>query len=63
MKRIALKRGFAAMSPERRKAAGQKGGLKGQGHKWTPETAATAGKKGGYAKADRCREGETPSED
>ena len=45
MKRISLKRGFAAMSPEKRKAAGRKGGLQGQGHKFTTSTARVAGQK------------------
>lgn len=53
MKRISLKKGFAAMTPEKRRQAGRKGGLQGQGHKWTSEDAATAGQLGGFAKAKR----------
>lgn len=44
------KRGFASMTPERRKEIAKKGGEKcqesGTGHKWTPETARAAGRKG-----------------
>jgi general stress protein YciG len=47
------KRGFAAMSPEQRKAIASKGGRaaqrKGTAHKWTPEEAVEAGRRGGQA--------------
>ncbi len=60
MKRISLKKGFAAMPPEKRKAAGRKGGLKGLGHKWDSQSASKAGQKGGYAK--HARQGATAAE-
>ncbi len=44
-------RGFAAMDPEKHKAAASKGGksaqTKGTAHRWTPEEAREAGRKGG----------------
>jgi general stress protein YciG len=47
----AMKRGFASMDPEKRKLISSKGGraahAKGTAHKWTPEEACVAGKKGG----------------
>lgn len=46
-----LKRGFAAMPPSKRSAAGRKGGKRGKGHKFTPADAAEAGRKGGRAGA------------
>ena len=46
-------RGFAAMTPEQRSAAGRKGGTraqaKGTAHRITPETAREVGRKGGLA--------------
>jgi len=43
-------RGLAAMSPERRREIASKGGrtsqARGTAHKWTPEEASEAGKKG-----------------
>lgn len=45
------KRGFAAMSEEKRKAIASAGGkaahAKGVAHEFTPESAAEAGRKGG----------------
>lgn len=45
------KRGFASLSPERRKEIASNGGKKahenGTAHKWTQETAKAAGHKGG----------------
>lgn len=47
------KRGFAAMSPEKRKEIQSLGGktvaAKGNGHKFTSKEAINAGKKGGKA--------------
>ena len=47
------KRGFAAMSPQQRKAIASMGGrsaqASGKGHQWTPAEARAAGKKGGRA--------------
>ncbi len=44
-------RGFASMTPERKKEVASKGGKavhqKGVGYKWTPEEAKIAGRKGG----------------
>ena len=56
-------RGFAAMTPEQRKAIAQKGGRaaheKGTAHEWTSEEARVAGRKGGRASsARRIRETE-----
>ncbi|MEN6621530.1 MAG: general stress protein [Smithella sp.] len=49
-KKKGMGRGFASMSPERRKEVAQLGGKKahelGKAHKWTPEEASRAGKKG-----------------
>lgn len=48
-------RGIAAMDPERRRAAGRKGGRRahqlGRAHEFTPAEAKRAGSKGGKAKA------------
>ena len=45
------KRGFASMTPEKRKAIASKGGLtaqqRGTAHRWTSETARAAGRIGG----------------
>jgi uncharacterized protein len=51
--------GFAAMSPEERKAAASRGGkevhIQGRAHVFTPEEARAAGRKGGIAcSADRA---------
>lgn len=47
------KRGFAALSPERRSEIGRLGGKRvhelGTGHEWTREEARIAGAKGGLA--------------
>lgn len=45
------KRGFASLTQERRREIASAGGraahAKGTGHRWTPEQAQEAGKKGG----------------
>jgi general stress protein YciG len=50
-------RGFAALTPERRRELAHMGGLasKGKGHRWTIEQARAAGQKGGRAHAERRR--------
>lgn len=57
-----LRRGFAAMTPEQRRAIASKGGksahAKGVAHHWTRETAVAAGRKGG--KISRGRRGRLP---
>jgi general stress protein YciG len=49
--------GFAALSPEERRAIGRRGAAalqaSGRAHRWTPETASAAGRKGGIAKGRR----------
>ncbi|MGZ3847380.1 MAG: KGG domain-containing protein [Flavisolibacter sp.] len=49
------RRGFAAMSPEKQKEIARAGGLaahkQGVAHRWSPEEARDAGKKGGQARA------------
>lgn len=49
------KRGFAALSPEQRRAIARKGGVRaselGRAHRWSSSEAAEAGKKGGAALA------------
>lgn len=46
------KKGFALLTPERRKEIASMGGitahLKGRAHQWTPEEASKAGMKGGF---------------
>ncbi len=46
-------RGFASMTPERRREISSKGGKRaheiGVGHEWTTEEARAAGRKGGAA--------------
>jgi general stress protein YciG len=48
---MALRRGFACMSPEKQKEIASKGGRaahnKGTAHEWTSEEAREAGRKGG----------------
>jgi len=48
-----MKRGFAAMTPERQREIASKGGKRshelGTGHQWTKDTAREAGRKGGKA--------------
>lgn len=50
---VKSRRGFAAMSPERRKELAAKGGVaahkQGKAHKFTSEKAREAGRKGGIA--------------
>lgn len=45
------RKGFASMSPERRSEIARMGGLraqeKGTAHRWTPDEAKAAGRKGG----------------
>jgi general stress protein YciG len=47
------RRGFAALSPERRRELARLGGQRAQAlgtaHRFTPEEAAEAGRKGGHA--------------
>lgn len=49
------RRGFASMSPAKRREIARKGGkavhAQGTGHEWTSETARQAAQKGGPAKA------------
>ncbi len=57
-----LRKGFAAMSPEQRRAIASRGGkavqAAGTAHRWTSETARAAGKIGGNA--THVRRGRTP---
>lgn len=50
--------GFAVMDPERRKEVASKGGkaahANGAGHRFTPEEAKAAGRKGGIAKKENA---------
>ena len=50
-------RGFASLSPERRREIARKGGRaahqKGTAHEWTSEEARVAGRKGGRASSAR----------
>lgn len=52
--------GFDNMDPKKQRAIARMGGLaahrKGTAHKWTPEEASKAGKKGGEALARRRAE-------
>lgn len=54
---IKQKRGFAAMSPEKRKEISSRGGhaaqKKGTAHRWNVQEASLAGVKGGQASAER----------
>lgn len=51
------KRGFAVMSPEKRRRIARLGGRaahqKGTAHEWTPNEAVEAGRKGGLAASQR----------
>jgi len=51
-----MPRGFAAMSPEKRREAARKGGIAahrlGVAHEFTPEEAKVAGKRGGVRTSD-----------
>ena len=53
-------RGFASMSPEKKREIASKGGKaahqKGTAHEWTSEEARDAGRKGGIASHQRRRE-------
>jgi general stress protein YciG len=59
------KRGFASMTPEQRKAVASKGGkaawAQGVGHKWTPDEARIAGKKGGLRMRAPGKRGSKPN--
>ena len=50
-------RGFAALSPEKRRAVARLGGVKahekGTAHKWNKAEAKAAGEKGGAATAEK----------
>jgi len=54
--------GFASMSPEKMREVASKGGKAahklGVAHRWTPEEASRAGRKGGSISRRRPREGE-----
>ena len=54
-------RGFAALTPERRREISRQGGVaahsKGTAHKWDPLTAREAGRKGGLANRTNCHRG------
>jgi general stress protein YciG len=56
-----LKRGFALLSPERRKEISAMGGKKsheiGTGHQWNTEAAREAGRKGGAARGQQKNRG------
>lgn len=58
-----MARGFAAMSPERRREVASKGGkaahAKGAGHQFTSEEAREAGRKGGFARAKKRMKAKT----
>lgn len=53
-------RGFAAMTPEQRRAIASKGGQAlhhlGLAHRWTSEEASQAGRKGGVISRRRSRQ-------
>lgn len=52
------KRGFAAMSPEKRREIAASGGKSARNrHRWTSEEARAAGMKGGRAKTSKNIEG------
>lgn len=57
MEETKIKRGFAAMSPEKRKGIARLGGLKahklGVAHRWTPQEAKALGSRGGKASAKK----------
>ncbi len=54
-------RGFASMSPERKREIASKGGMaahkKGTAYKWDSESAKIAGQKGGKANASKVQDG------
>lgn len=58
-------RGFAALSPEQRRAVSRKGGSTsaalGRSHRWTSEEAREAGKKGGASSARKRTEDGQPA--
>jgi general stress protein YciG len=57
---MAGKQGFASMSEERRKEIAAAGGraaqAKGACHRWTSESASSAGRKGGTSRQRRLKE-------
>lgn len=60
------RRGFAAMDPRLQRALASKGGKasheQGTGHRWTSESARSAGRKGGLvSRGGRGPDGETPA--
>lgn len=60
------RRGFAAMDPRLQRALASKGGKasheQGTGHRWTSESARSAGRKGGLvSRGGRGPNGETPA--
>lgn len=59
------RKGFASMTPERRRAVASRGGKeahrKGKAHEWTSETAQLAGKKGRRGSRKRVNEVEQAS--
>jgi general stress protein YciG len=58
-------RGFASLSPERRKEVAAQGGRKahetGTAHTWTSDEAREAGRKGGLAKGRRGASNTAPA--
>jgi general stress protein YciG len=60
------RRGFAAMDPRLQRALASKGGKasheQGTGHRWTSESARSAGRKGGLvSRSGRRPDGKTPA--
>ncbi len=57
-------RGFAALTPERRREISSKGGVsahvKGSAHEWDSQAAREAGRKGGLSHARRTAPGSAP---
>lgn len=61
---MADSKGFATLTPERRREIASMGGKKahqlGKAHRWTPEEAREAGRKGGQVRGPR-KESHEPS--
>ncbi|HLK91102.1 MAG TPA: stress-induced protein [Polyangia bacterium] len=61
---VSKPRGFAALTPERRKEISRKGGVsahvKGSAHEWDTQAAREAGRKGGLSHAARRTSPESP---
>lgn len=57
-------RGFAAMSPEKRREISSRGGvaahIKGSAHEWSKDEAREAGRIGGMVSGSRKRRNKTP---